>query len=53
VATLKESFVKSLVTENPAITPEEIEAEWKLFINEYDSYNAEMAAQYANKGESA
>jgi hypothetical protein len=52
LATLKDSFVKALLEEKPTITPDEIEAEWKQFQQEYNDWSTQLAKDYAT-GESA
>ncbi len=36
---LRSSFEHELLKENPAITPEETQVEWDIFIKEYDDWN--------------
>jgi hypothetical protein len=44
---LRSSFEHELIKENPSITPEEIQAEWGVFIKEYDDWNIRQAEEFA------
>ncbi len=50
--TLKDSFIKALLEEKPTISPDEIEAEWEQFQQEYNDWSVKVASEFA-KGESA
>ena len=47
---LRSSFENEILKENPAATPEEIEAEWNIFIEEYDEWNFGQVQKLATRG---